>query len=74
MKQEAKVHHIAFINAKELVKDGYKIVDFGFNEKLAKSHYNLINDKGRTISVVGTECDNEVNIYKNKKLVNTIKL
>lgn len=74
MKQDAKVHHIAFINAKELVKDGYKLVDFGFNEKLAESRYNLINDKGRTISVVGTECDNEVNIYKNKKLVNKIKL
>lgn len=74
MKQEAKVHHLAFVNAKELIKDGYKLVDFGFNEKLAESRYNLVHANGNSISVVSTEYNNEVNIYKNNKLTNTIKL
>lgn len=30
---EAKVHHIAFVSAKELVKDGYHVAGFGFDEK-----------------------------------------
>lgn len=74
MKQEAKVHHIAFVNAKELVKDGYKLIDFGFNEKLAESSYNLIHDNGNNIDIIATEYNNEVNIFKNKKKVKIIKL
>lgn len=74
IKEEAKIHHIAFINAKELIKDGYKLIDFGFNEQLAESRYNLIHDNGNEIIVVSTECDNAVRVYKNKKLTNTITL
>lgn len=74
LKEEAKIHHIAFINAKELVKDGYHLVDFGYSEKLAETRYNLIHDNGNRISVVSTEDDNSVKIYKNNKLTNTIKL
>lgn len=71
---EAKIHHIAFVNAKELIKDGYHLLDFGYCEKKAESRYNLIHDNGNKISIVSTEYDNEVNIYKNNKLTNTIKL
>mgnify|MGYP006935832198 FL=1 len=72
---EAKIHHIAFINAKELIKDGYKLIDFGFNEKLAESRYNLIHENnGNKITIVSTECDNMVRVYKNNKLANTISL
>lgn len=71
---ESKVHHIAFINAKELVKDGYHLIDFGFNEKRAESRYNLIHNNGNKISVVSTEYNNEVNIFKNNKITKTIKL
>lgn len=74
LKEEAKIHHIAYINAKELVKDGYHLIDFGYSEKLAETRYNLIHDNGNRISVVSTECDNSVRIYKNNKLTNTIKI
>lgn len=74
MKKEAKIHHIAFINAKELVKDGYHLIDFGYSEKLAEARYNLIHENGNRISVVSTECDNSVRVYKNNKLTNTIKI
>lgn len=74
LKEVAKIHHIAFINAKELVKDGYRLIDFGFNDKLAEARYNLIHDNGNRISVVSTECDNSVRVYKNNKLTNTIKI
>lgn len=72
---EAKIHHIAFINAKELIKDGYKLIDFGFNELLAESRYNLIHESnGNKITIVSTECDNMVRVYKNNKLTNEISL
>lgn len=71
---EAKIHHLAFVNAKELVKDGYHLQEFGFNEQLAESRYNLVHDNGNKITVVSTEYNNEVNIYKNNKLAKTIKL
>lgn len=71
---EAKVHHIAFVTAKEYVKDGYRVEDFGFDEKKAESRYNLIHENGNRLSVVSVEEDNSVYIYKNGKLNKTIKL
>lgn len=71
---EAKIHHIAFVNAKELIKDGYKLIDFGFNEQLAESRYNLIHENGNKMTIVATECDNMVRVFKNKKLTNEISL
>lgn len=74
IKKEAKVHHIAFVNAKEYVKDGYHLVDFAFSEQKAETRYNLIHDNGNRIDIVSTEFGNEVNIYKNNKLNKTIKM
>lgn len=71
---EAKVHHIAFVTAKEYVKDGYRVEDFGFDEKKAESRYNLIHENGNRLSIVSIEEDNSVYIYKNGKLNKTIKL
>ena len=71
---EAKVHHIAFVTAKEYVKDGYRVEDFGFDEKKAESRYNLIHENGNRLSIVSVEEDNSVYIYKNRKLNKTIKL
>lgn len=71
---EAKVHHIAFVTAKEYVKDRYRVEDFGFDEKKAESRYNLIHENGNRLSIVSVEEDNSVYIYKNGKLNKTIKL
>jgi hypothetical protein len=71
---EAKVHHIAFVNAKELVKDGYKIVDYGYDELKAESRYNLIHDNGNRIDIISAELTNQVEIYKNKRLNKVIKV
>lgn len=71
---EAKVHHIAFVTAKEYVKDGYRVEDFGFDEKKAESRYNLVHENGNRLSIVSVEEDNSVYIYKNGKLNKTIKL
>ena len=71
---EAKIHHIAFVQAKEYVKDGYKVVDFGFNEQKAESRYNLIHENNNRLSIVSVEQENAVYIYKNGKLNKTIKL
>ena len=71
---EAKIHHIAFVQAKEYVKDGYKVEDFGFDEQKAENRYNLIHENGNSLSIVSVEQENAVYIYKNGKLNNTIKL
>lgn len=74
MKMEAKVHHVAFVTAREYVKDGYHLVDYGFNEQMAESRYNLCHDNGNQITVVGVELTNKVEVYKNRKLNKTIQL
>ena len=71
---EPKIHHIAFVQAKEYVKDGYKVEDFGFNEQKAESRYNLIHENKNRLSIVSVEQENAVYIYKNGKLNKTIKL
>ena len=71
---EAKVHHIAFVQAKELVKDGYHVAGFGFDEHKAESRYNLVHENGNKMAVVSVEAENTVYIYKNNKLNKTIKL
>lgn len=71
---EAKIHHIAFIQAKEYVKDGYHVEDFGFNEQKAESRYNLSHENGNRLSIVSVEEENTVYIYKNGKFNKKIKL
>ena len=71
---EAKVHHIAFVSAKEYVKDGYRVEDFGFDELKAESRYNLIHENGNKLSIVSVESENTVYIYKNGKFNKKIKL
>lgn len=71
---EAKIHHIAFVQAREYVKDGYHVEDFGFDEQKAESRYNLIHDNRNRLSIVSVEQENAVYIYKNGKLNKTIKL
>lgn len=71
---EAKIHHIAFVQAKEYVKDGYKVEDFGFDEQKAESRYNLIHENNNRLSIVSVEQENAVYIYINGKLNKTIKL
>lgn len=71
---ETKIHHIAFVQTKEYVKDGYHVEDFGFDEQKAESRYNLIHENGNKLSVVSVESENTVYIYKNGKINKTIKL
>ena len=71
---EAKIHHIAFIQAKEYVKDGYHVEDFGFNEQKAESRYNLRRENGDRLWIVSVEAESTVYIYKKGILNNTIKL
>lgn len=71
---EARIHHIAFVTAKEYVKDGYHVASFGFDEKKAEARYNLTHSNGNKIDVVSVEAENTVYIYKNKRINKTIKL
>ena len=71
---EAKVHHIAFVSAKELVKDGYHVAGFGFDEKKAESRYNLIHENGNKMTVFSDSTENTVHVYKTNTFNKTNKL
>lgn len=70
----ARVHHVAFVQAREYAKDGYMLIDYNCSEEQASSWYNLIHSNGNKIDITATEYDNTVLVYKNGKLSKTIKL
>lgn len=70
----ARVHHIAFVQAREYAKDGYKLLDYNCSEEQASTWYNLIHENGNRINITATEFDNTVTIYRNGKLNKTIKI
>lgn len=71
---DAKIHHIAFVTAREYAKDGYHLVDYIFNEEQKESIYNLVHDNGNFIQVKAKEITNNVEVWKNKKLNKEIKM
>lgn len=70
----AKVHHIAFVQAREYAKDGYHLVDYNCSEEQACTWYNLVHDNGNRITITSTEFNDTVTVYLNGKLNNTVKL
>lgn len=65
---------IAFTEAKEVVKDGYHVVDFYVSKNEDISSYNLCHDNGNIIKIVSSEKDGYVRIFKNNKLKKEINL
>lgn len=71
---ENKIERIAKATAKNYALDGYRLLDYEFNEISQLAVYQMRHNNGKELKIIGDLIKNEINIYLNKKLNKTIKL
>lgn len=71
---ENKIERIAKATAKNYALDGYRLLDYGFNEISQLAVYQMKHTNGNELKIIGDLITKEINIYLNKKLNKTIKL
>ena len=71
---ENKIERIAKATAKNYALDGYRLLDYEFNEISKIKVYQMRHNNGKELKIVGDILRNEINIYLNKKLNKTINL
>ena len=71
---ESKIERIAKATAKNYAHDGYRLLDYEFNEISQLAVYQMKYKNGKELKIVGDILRNEINIYLNKKLNKTINL
>ena len=71
---ENKIERIAKATAKNYALDGYRLLDYEFNEISQLAVYQMRHNNGNELKIVGDLIKNEINIYLNKKLNKTINL
>ena len=71
---ENKIERVAKATAKNYALDGYRLLDYEFNENSQLAVYQMQHNNGKELKIVGDLIKNEINIYLNKKLNKTINL
>lgn len=71
---ENKIERIAKATAKNYALDGYRLLDYEFNEISQLAVYQMKHNNGNELKIIGDIIQKEINIYLNKKLNKTIKL
>ena len=71
---ENKIERITKATAKSYISDGYKLLDYEFNEISQLAIYYIKHSNGNNIKIVGDTIDRKVNIYLNGKINKTISL
>ena len=71
---ENKIERITKATAKSYISDGYKLLDYEFNEISQLAIYYIKHSNGNSIKIVGDTIDSKINIYLNGKLNKTISL
>ena len=71
---ENKIERITKATVKSYIHDGYKLLDYEFNEISQFAIYNIKHSNGNNIKIVGDTIDRKINIYLNNKLNKTISL
>ena len=71
---ENKIERIAKATAKNYALDGYRLLDYEFNEISQLAVYQMRHNNGKELKIIGDLIKNEINIYLNKKLNKTINL
>lgn len=71
---ENKIERIAKATAKNYALDGYRLLDYEFNEISQLAVYQMKHTNGNELKIIGDLITKEINIYLNKKLNKTIKL
>ena len=71
---ENKIERIAKATAKNYAIDGYRLLDYEFNENSQLAVYQMKHTNGNELKIIGDIIRKEINIYLNKKLNKTINL
>lgn len=72
--EENKIERIAKATAKNYALDGYRLLDYEFNEISQLAVYQMKHTNGNELKIIGDLITKEINIYLNKKLNKTINL
>lgn len=71
---ENKIERVANTTARNYALDGYRLLDYEFNEISQLAVYQMRHNNGSELKIIGDLITKEINIYLNKKLNKTIKL
>lgn len=71
---ENKIERVANATAKNYALDGYRLLDYEFNENSKLAVYQMRHSNGNELKIVGDTIKNHINIYLNKKLNKAINL
>lgn len=71
---ENKIERVANATARNYALDGYRLLDYEFNENSQLAVYQMRHNNGNELKIVGDISRKEINIYLNKKLNKTINL
>ena len=71
---ENKIERVANATARNYALDGYRLLDYEFNENSQLAVYQMRHNNGNELKIVGDIIHREINIYLNKKLNKTINL
>lgn len=71
---ENKIERITNAIVKNYIVDGYKLLDYEFNEISQLAIYHIVHSNGNKIKIVGDMIENKIKIYLNNKLNKTISL
>lgn len=71
---ENKIERIAKATAKNYALDGYRLLDYEFNENSQLAVYQMKHNNGNELKIIGDLISKEINIFLNKKLNKTINL
>ena len=71
---ENKIERVANATARNYALDGYRLLDYEFNEFSQLAVYQMKHTNGNELKIVGDIIQKEINIYLNKKMNKTINL
>lgn len=71
---ENKIERVANATARNYALDGYRLLDYEFNEISQLAVYQMKHTNGKELKIVGDIIQKKINIYLNKKLNKTINL
>ena len=71
---ENKIERVANATARYYALDGYRLLDYEFNEISQLAVYQMRHNNGNELKIIGDLITKEINIYLNKKLNKTINL
>lgn len=71
---ENKIERVANATARNYALDGYRLLDYEFNEISQLAVYQMRHNNGNELKIIADLITKEINIYLNKKLNKTINL